>query len=112
MLALERPLHRLEERLQAERDVLDPAVDEEAGRAADPAPLAAIYVLADALQVSLAGHFSIEARHVELEALGVAAQVLRLEMALILEEQIVHRPELALPAGGLRGERRLQRVRM
>ena len=47
-----------------------------------------------------------------IQPLGVAAKLLQLELALVGEEQVVHRPEPALRPGGFRRERGVQRVRM
>src|SRR6266566_1379494 len=97
---------------QAERDVLDPAVDEERRGAANATVDAALQVLAHALQVDVIVHLRGEARHVEAEPLRVAVKVLRFQVRLIGEQQVVHRPELPLAASALRGLGRGQRVRM
>lgn len=59
---------------------------------------AAIDVLTDALSVDFVVHLRGESRLVEIEALRVGEQVLRLEMRLVREQQIVHLPEASLSA--------------
>jgi hypothetical protein len=58
------------------------------------------------------GHLADDAVGVEAEHLGVATQGGVVEPVLLDEEQLVHRPERALRTGGLRGQRRGQRVAM
>src|SRR5882762_9799592 len=97
---------------QAERDVLDPVVDEERRGAANATVCTALQVFADALQVDVIVHLRREARHVEAELLGVTVKVLRFQVRLMGEQQVMHRPELPLAACALRGLGRGQRVRM
>ena len=94
-------LGRRDQAAQAERGVLDHAVEKEPRRAADVAPPPALEVLADPLDVDVLVHLRGEARHVELEPLGVGVQVLRLQVGLVVEQQAVHLPELALRGGAL-----------
>ncbi len=82
------------------------------GRAAHVALRAALHVLAHALQVDLVVHLRDEARHVQLQALRILAQVGHLEMTLVFEQQVVHLPELALSAGRFGGLRGVHGMRM
>src|SRR5688572_27735297 len=82
--------------MHAEGDVLDDTVDEESRRAAHVTLRAALHVLAHALQVDLVVHLRGEARHVEIQTFRVRAQVGHREMTLVLEQQVMHLPELAL----------------
>src|SRR5450631_1604786 len=84
---------RVEERLHAEGNVLNPAVEEERGRRAHAALDPALLLLADALQVNRVLHLRRVARHVQLEALGVFVQVVPLQGVLVLEQKVMHRPE-------------------
>src|SRR5262249_17788978 len=98
--------------LEAERDVHDAAVYEERGCGTHAALPAALDVLVDPLPVPLVAQLVVEALQVQLERLGVAAQILLLEMELMLEQHVVHLPELVLSAGGFRGFCGYQCVRM
>src|SRR5437762_591171 len=69
-------------------------------------------VLADALQIQMIPRLGVVAFEVESEALGVGAKVMGLEMSLVVEQQVVHLPELVLRARAFGGLRRLQRMRM
>src|SRR6185369_9739338 len=67
---------------------------------------AALHVLSHALQVDVITHFEVVAPQVELQPLGIAAQLVRLQVSLVGEQQIMHWPELSLAArtfGRLRG---------
>src|SRR5262245_38831251 len=81
-------LDRVEEGLDAERDVADRAVHEESRRAAHPAAPAALHLLANSLQVDVVVHLRRVARHVETDSLGIAVQVLESEMRLIGEQEL------------------------
>src|SRR5262249_4987221 len=108
----ERGGDRARERAQAERNVVASPVDEDArgrGHAAQPA---AVDSLAHALQVQLVAHLRIVPLHVELQPLRVRAQLPEREMGLVLEEQIVHLPELFLCAGSFGRQRGVERVRV
>src|SRR5437016_5817167 len=104
-------LDRNKQRPQAERDVLDPAVDEEGRRATHAALDAALEVLAHALQVDVIVHLGGEPSHVKADPFGVAVEVLRLEVRLVGEEEVVRGPEFPLAAGGLGGAGRGAGVR-
>src|SRR6267378_3745105 len=102
----------VEQGLHAEGDVVDHAVQEEGRRRAHAARPAAFDILAHPLQVHGVAHVGVVARHVELQLLAVVTQLRRLQMRLVGKKQVVHRPELALPGRGFRGERGVQRMRM
>ncbi len=74
-----------------------------AGVPCTPLRSSAFDLLAHALQIHVVGQFGIEARQVEFQMIGIAAQLVRLEVALILEQQVVHRPEPVLCCRGFRG---------
>ena len=74
--------------------------------------LSVLLVLLDAPLRLGRGDVAAEALHVEPEAGGVALDVLVLELALVLEEEIVHLPELSLVARGDRRASRRERVRV
>ena len=109
---LQRRLHHVEQSPQTERYVLDRPADEETRRSVHAAVASALHVLANALQVDVIVHFSGIARSVEAQAIRVVLQVLELEMTLVLEQQVVHLPELTLPGGGFGRFRRRKRVRV
>ena len=67
----------------------------------DAADIGGFHVLSDAGGVRVRLEVVAEAVDVEPEFAGVAQQVGRLELVLVLEQQIVHRPECALGAGRL-----------
>jgi hypothetical protein len=69
-------------------------------------------VLADALQIDVIVHLEIVARHVELQPLRVGPELRELQVRLVVEEQIVHRPEPLLRARAFGGLGSRQRVRM
>ena len=73
---------------------------------------AALDVLVDPLPVDLIPQLVVETLQIELQRLGVAAQILLLQMELVLEQGVVHRPELVLGTGRFRGFRGELRVRM
>lgn len=64
------------------------------------------------LEISLAVHVSDEALHVQFEHSRVVIQPNEVESALIGEQQIMHLPELGLPAGALCDLGRMQRMWM
>src|SRR5258705_4445068 len=87
---------RLDERLGVPGAVVAHAVDEERGRAIDPAADAGHEVLAYPRLPGVLGQLRHEARQVEVEDLRIAHQIPVLERVLVREEQVVHLPELAL----------------
>ncbi len=78
------------------------SVDEKCRRAAHAAVETALQLLTHALPIDLVVHLGRETCHVEAQPRGVSVQILRSQMCLILEQQVVHRPELALPARAFR----------
>ena len=65
-----------------------------------------------ALEVHLVCEFRVVAHHVQLELQRIAAKLLRLEVRLVLEQEVVHRPELSLPGRRFGSLCRTQGVRM
>ncbi len=88
------------------------AVDEERRRAGDAALVGADDVLADARRVHPAAQILGDAVGVEPELLGVAPHVARAQLALMVEEDVVHVPEATLCGRGFGGLRSQLRVRM
>jgi len=66
------------------------------------AALAALEMLANSPDVSVLLHLGLEARRVELQTPRVLLQVLRIEMLLIVEKQVMHFPEPALTGRAFR----------
>jgi len=81
------------------------AVDEERGSAGDPAEVGAVDVFANAAQTGALAEVVGEALDIELELRRIAHEVRRLQRGLMLEQQIVHRPERVPGGGGPRGLR-------
>ena len=77
------------------------AVDEERRRARDAAEVGAVDVLRDPGSAGALAERVGELLDVEPELLGVADEILPLELVLVREEQVVHLPERALVGGGL-----------
>jgi hypothetical protein len=102
----------VEERVDVVRAVVAASVDEERWRAGDPALVGARHVLADARGVLAPAKLARHAVGVEPELGGVVLEVLRAQLALMVEEDVVHVPEATLRGGGLRGLRGELRVRM
>jgi hypothetical protein len=80
---------------------MDSPVDEEPGRARDPAPQAAEVVVVDPSGVDALPKLAVEALEVEAYGLCVAPKLGVAQLELVGEEAIVHLPEPALGAGGL-----------
>src|SRR4051794_25600423 len=80
---------------------MSPAVDEEGRGAAHGRDVGALDVPVDPGRVSSLGEVAGEPVHVQTELLGVADEVLRVELVLVLEEEVVHLPERPLFGGGL-----------
>ncbi len=76
------------------------------------AAAAALDLLANPLKVDLIFELEVEPLHVELESLRVGSQLVQLQVILIFEQQVVHRPKLALCARRLGRLRRNQGMRM
>src|ERR1700690_917015 len=100
------------QRLHAEGDVMQHTVDEKARSRAQMASPAARFALANLLQVDVITHLGSVANHVESEIGCIMGQVPFLEVELMCEQGLVHRPELSLRRGRLRGLGREQRLRM
>jgi len=101
-----------EQRTHAERDILDAAIDEKGRGRANTAAAPRLLVFPNPLQVNPLLHFRSVAPKIELEPLRIPVQVVQFQMALIIEQQIVHRPEPALRARAFRRFGCMQRVRM
>ena len=65
-------------------------------RAVEPEIVSGLPVLVDPLERLFRDELGLVLGHVELQRLGVALEVLLLEALLVLEEEVVHLPELAL----------------
>ncbi len=74
------------------------------------AATAAINLLANSLQVDVIAHLRLVTHHVQPRLGRIAVQVFVLEVRLILEEQVMHRPEFSLRRGRLGRFRGQQRV--
>src|SRR5437762_575879 len=108
----QRRVDRVEQRTQTERDVLNSAVDEECGRMPNTALSPILHMFSNSLQIPMIVHFGSEPRDVELQLFRVALQLRKLQVRLVVEQQVVHRPKLALSARAFPRLRRLQRQRM
>ena len=95
-------MDRIVQAIETERDIHQRAVDEEGRHAAHAALLSGVHMLVHPLPVDLVRKLEIEAHQVEFELLGVAVQVLELQVGLVLEQQVVHGPEFVLGTGSLR----------
>jgi hypothetical protein len=62
-------------------------------------------VLLYTLQVDVIIHLEVVALEIEFHLFGKSSEAFRLEMSLVLEQQIVHASELALRGGGFCGFR-------
>src|SRR5713226_2428958 len=94
----ERGFHRLVQAFQPEGHVLHGAVDEKSGRGPHAALRAAVDVLVHPLQVNVLLHLVVVPVQVQLRLQRVLPQAVGLQVLLMLEEQVVHRPELVLRA--------------
>jgi len=72
----------------------------------------ALHVFADALKIDVIVHLGRVARHVELQPFRVVVQLLKLQVRLVIEQQIVHLPEFSLSTRSLRRFRSEQCMRM
>lgn len=88
------------------------AVDKERRCTASAALQAILHVFSNPLQVNMIVYFGRVARHIELQPLGVTAQLVQFLMCLVFKQQIMHGPEPALSACTLRCFRSLHRMRM
>ncbi len=108
----ERGFDRFVQAFQSEGHVLHGAVDEKRGRGPHAALRAAVDVLVHPLQVNVLLHLVVVAIQVQLGLQRVLPQARGLQVQLVLEEEIVHLPELALRARRLGGLGRELGVRM
>src|SRR5919197_2839070 len=90
------------QRLQVVGAVVAPAVDEERRRAGDAALVGLVDVFGDAWRELPPPQVLAEALDVQAEALGGGEKLARRERILVVEQLVVHLPELPLGAGGLR----------
>src|SRR6267143_2771924 len=89
--------------LELVRTVVPRTIDVKGRRAVHSAPHAAQEVLVDPFGVDVLGQLFVEPLDVETELLGVGAEVLVAQAPLVLVEEVVHLPELALGSGSLGG---------
>src|SRR6516162_8199621 len=104
-------LYGLLQMLEAERYVADNAIHKERRSRSDTAPGSAFDVLQDTLQIDVITHLVVVSLEVEPRLFGILSEALCLQMQLILEQQIMHRPELSLRTSGfgrLRGKFRVR----
>ena len=71
-----------------------------------------LHVFSNSLQIQMIVHLGSVPYDVDLQLFRVASQLRKLQVRLVIEQQIVHRPKLALSARALRRLSRLQRLRM
>src|SRR6267143_2746457 len=89
--------------LELVRTVVPRTIDVKGRRAVHAAPHAVQEVLMDPFGVDVLGQLFVEHLDVEAELLGVGAEVLVAQAPLVLVEEVVHLPELALGRGSLGG---------
>src|SRR5439155_20044887 len=94
------------------RDVLDPVIDEECRCMPNTALSPTLHVFSNTLQIQMIVHLGGVPGDVDLQLFGVAKELTEFQVRLVIEQQVVHRPKLALSACAFRGLRRLQRLRM
>ena len=94
---------RVNQRLHAVRHILDPAVYEECWCVPYTTFLPVAQMLANNGQVDVLLDLLLERRNIEAKQPRVLAQIVALQVGLILEQQIVHLPEFALGIGRFRG---------
>src|SRR5579863_4807911 len=80
-----------------------PAVEKERGSAADAGGLAFLLFGEHTGLVFVAGHFGVEAVHIQFQLLRVAVDQLAIKMRETGVYQVVHLPEFTLGLGGQRG---------
>src|SRR3989442_9512917 len=96
-------LQSAEQGLELVRTVVPRTIDVKGWRAVHAAPHAAQEVLADPFGVDVLGQLFVEHLDVQAELLGVGAEALAAQAPLLLVEEVVHLPELALGRGSLGG---------
>ena len=108
--ALEFQGDELEQRLHATTDILHYAIHEERGSCPQVTALATCLVFANPLSIDFIIELGLEAYRVQSDLGGVRLEMSAREVVRIAKQQIVHRPELPLCAGGFGGFRRHQGV--
>src|ERR1700686_3681711 len=88
------------------------SVDEEARGALHPIADSACHVGFDPRQTLLISEIGAKPVFVEADCLCMGGQVVIRQRTLVSEKQVVHLPELSLDVRGLRGQGRVQRMRM
>src|SRR6266536_2087338 len=88
------------------------SIDEERGGALHSTAFATFQILLDAGERALFGQSVCVLLHIETNCLGKLLQVGILKRMLVVEDVIMHLPELALSGGGLGSQSRVQRVGM
>src|SRR6266436_8213649 len=91
---------------------IEDAVDKERRRSTHTAAYAALKILLDTANVRTFCHVTCELLHIQANRLGKLLQVGILKRMLVVEDGIMHLPELALSCGGLGSQSRVQRVGM
>src|ERR1022692_2825447 len=103
---------RSKQRVDTARAVITHAVDKKGGGAVDPAFCSALEILAYAREVRAGQNFGDHTAGIEAQSRGVLGEILISERVLVLEQEVVHLPELSLCAGRFGGFGRVLRVRM
>ena len=107
-----RRLDRGFQTLQAEGHIDHGAVEEKSRSGPDPGLFRRAAVLLHALGVDAVRHLTIEAKHVQAQGLGITGQSSQFQVVWLSEQQVVHRPELALRSSRFRSLSRQLRVRV
>jgi hypothetical protein len=108
----ERGVHPVKQQVHAKRHILNPAVDEEGRRTSTATFPSTLHVLPNSLEVDTIVHLGGVARQVQTERFGIAVKLLDLEVRLMVEQEIVHGPELGLCRRALCSLRGVQGMRM
>src|SRR6476659_2028837 len=101
-----------QERIDLRHSIETLSIDEERRSAVDSRAYARIKILANALRVSVTFQIVDKPARIEAECRRVSNEILGFEGTLVFEKHIVHLPEFALGAGGLRRFGRLPGVWM
>jgi hypothetical protein len=86
------------------------AVDEKGGRPGHAGQVGGIHVLRDVRRPGVVPEIATESFGIQTDLLGVAGQITGGELALVVEQQVVHGPERLLRGRGLGGLGRELRV--
>src|SRR5262249_52384357 len=105
-------VHRLLQRGEVVRAVVPDAVDEERGGTGDGGQVGGVDVLGDPAGADVPAQVGGEPPDVETDLARVAHQIGHVERVLVVQQLVVHFPELALLARGLSGLRRHLGVRV